>query len=145
VFEKGGNAIQYQADVRLRIEGNPKPWALTEGADPFGQIATWSCKCSALGPPGRKCESYLRYGEGIDETYEIILDAKDVGLIGQAGSWFTLDYMQNHMDLLDITEWDKESIKKAGLSAQGANKLQKLLMDKPEWLEILKEDVKKMF
>jgi len=142
-IEKGGNAIQYQVDIKLRAQGDAKPWALTEGGDPFGQIVTWHCKSAALGPPGRKCESYLRYGEGIDEVAELMFDAKDIGLITGSG-WMTLDFLKNHLSELGLKEWNDDVAKEIGAKAQGQDKMRRLLLSKPEWFNLLRKDIQEM-
>ena len=139
VAEKGGNAIQYQVDVKLRAE-EVKPWP-KEGS-PVGQIVTWKAYCTAIGPPGRSCESYLRYGEGIDELMEMITAGKDVGLIGGSAQWPTLDYLKNHLDVIGVSEWNDDVIAEIGAKANGQDKLRKLLESKPEWADILVEELK---
>lgn len=142
-LEKGGKAIQYQVDVKLMAEGSPKPWSLTDDGEPFGQIVTWKCHSSALGPPGRKCESYIRYGEGIDEINEVVVDARDVGLITGKG-WVVLEFLKDHLGEIghEGLEWNDDNIKEIGARAHGQHELRKLFINKPEWLEILKKDVK---
>lgn len=141
--EKGGNAIQYQVDVKLVAEGDAKPWAATQGGVPFGQIVTWKCKSAALGPPGKSAECYIRYGEGIDEEQEIINDGKDVGLI-TGSTWLYLDFLKNHMNKLGVTEWTKESMVEIGARANGNEELRQIFKNKPEWFDILQNDLNNM-
>ena len=47
---------------------------------------------SALGPPGGKITSYLRYGQGIDCETELVTLASDLGLISKAGAWYTFSF-----------------------------------------------------
>jgi recombination protein RecA len=86
--EASGNKVQYQADVKLGVK-----WfeAYKVGEDQVGQIGHWQCDTSAIGPPGLKCESLLRYGYGIDDRYELLNLCKDFGFIQQKGSWITFD------------------------------------------------------
>jgi RecA/RadA recombinase len=140
--EKGGNAIQYQVDVKLRAEA-VVPWTVTEGGEPFGQIVTWKAYSTGIGPPGRKCESYIRYGEGIDEITELCLDAKDVGLITMNGPvWAELSFLENHLEELGLSKWDEKSMKSVGAYLQGQAKLREALLKNPQWLNWLKEDLK---
>lgn len=90
--EKGGNAIVYQGDVKLRAK-IVRPWKVgsEETGKQIGQIVTWVCDFSALGAPGQEIDSYIRYGRGIDELYEIISCAMDIGLITHKGAWYTFD------------------------------------------------------
>jgi len=139
IAEKGGNAIQYQVDVKLRAE-EVKPWP--DKGSPIGQIVTWKAHCTAIGPPGRSCESYLRYGEGIDELMEMITAGKDVGLIGGSAQWPTLDYLKNHPNVTGVTEWTDDTPAEIGARANGQDKLRILLESKPEWADILKEELR---
>jgi RecA/RadA recombinase len=147
-FEKGGKAIQYQVDVKLMAEGIPAPWALIKDGEPFGQIVTWKCHSSALGPPGRKCESYIRYGEGIDEIQESIIDAREMGLI-TGDAYYYLVFLKNHLeeighkDKLD-REFGKDDYVEIGARAHGQHELRKILVNNPQWLELLKKDIKEL-
>ncbi len=86
-MEDGGVKAQYQADIKLRGKAG-KRWI--EGEKQIGQTVEWEVVTSALGPPGAKVESYIRYGYGIDDITETIMLASDFGIITKAGSWFTL-------------------------------------------------------
>lgn len=148
IIEKGGWAIQYQVDVKLFGIGGPKFLAETEGADPYGQIVTWQCKSTGTSmPPNRTCESYLRYGEGIDETTELIVDASDIGLIGGGGTaWLSFDFLANHLEEIGLsadTEWNDETKKKIGARVNGKNAARKALKENPLWMKILEEDIRR--
>jgi recombination protein RecA len=94
--EKGGNAIGYQVDLKLRVKG-VEPWRVggQETGRQIGQIVKWACEVSALGGPGQEIDGYLRYGKGIDELYELIDMAIDMGLVSKAASWYTLDFLES--------------------------------------------------
>lgn len=77
-LESAGQKIQYQADVKLRIS-HFTPWK--SGDTQIGQIVHWECGTSALGPPGIKVDSNIRYGWGIDEEAELIDLCIDTNLI----------------------------------------------------------------
>lgn len=85
--EASGNKVQYQADVKLGAKYHEE---YKVGEKKVGQIVHWQCDTSAIGPPGMKTQSLLRYGYGIDDRYELINLCKDFGFIKQAGSWITL-------------------------------------------------------
>lgn len=85
--EDGGVKIQYQVDTKLRCKAG-KPWL--DGDKQIGQTVEWQVMTSALGPPGAKIESYLRYGYGIDDITETIMLASDFGIIQKGGAWYTL-------------------------------------------------------
>ena len=87
--EDGGVKLQYQADVKLRC------MSVDTWEDGRGQTPNWSVDYSALGPPGRKIKSHIRYGFGIDETLELIDIGIDFGLITLGGSWYTCDFMKD--------------------------------------------------
>jgi RecA/RadA recombinase len=126
-MEKGGNAVQYQVDIKLRAE-KVELLCAKEGADPYGQIVTWKCLSAALGPPGRKCESYIRYGEGIDELHELIIDASHTELIRESGTWRYFDFLK------DV---EQEEIKFQGyLGARNA------LAQREDWQKVLYERIK---
>ena len=55
-----------------------------------GQIPVWQIVTSALGPPVEKTESFIRYGTGIDEAWEIMRLGIDLGMIEKGGAWFTV-------------------------------------------------------
>ncbi len=127
--EKVANRWTYQADVILRAKG-VKPW--TAGADDkgprIGQIVTWEIGTSALGPPGAKPESYLRYGVGIDKTYELLQQAVELDLVKQAGAWFAFDFLGDAVPL----------------KFQGLEKAYAKLNEDPEAFRLLAKQVKEM-
>lgn len=97
LVEKGGNAIEYQGDVKARAK-SVTAWKVGgDGGKQIGQIVTWVCEWSALCGPGNEVESYIRYGKGIDELYEVIACAMEIGLItggGAKSSWYTLNFIE---------------------------------------------------
>jgi recombination protein RecA len=142
LLEKGGNAIIYQMDVKLKATKVEK-WE--EESKLVGQKVTWLCECAATGmPPGLECESYLRYGEGYDETKELIQFGCDLGLIEKAekSSWYSCDYMKKHLHLLGAIVWNDEVKKKCKI--QGAEALYKLMKEHPAWIEALDKEIKLM-
>lgn len=120
--EGGGMKIAYQADNKLRIK-KFEPWRLNEDGKQIGQIVTWQCICSALGPPGMEVQSYLRYGHGIDEVYEVASFGIDLGLVDKAGSWLTY----------------KDT------KVQGKEKLVAHLQENPELISVLRNEVMELF
>lgn len=89
-MEDGGNKIQYQADTKLLCKGT-SVWEKGSGEDAkkIGQSVDWEVTFSALGPPGETAKTYLRFGFGYDDTWEIITLATDLGLIQKGGSWYS--------------------------------------------------------
>jgi recombination protein RecA len=92
--EKGGNAIKFQVDVKLRSKGS-EYWRPSEGEKPVGKIMTWEIESTNLGeaPPGQTIQSYLRFGVGIDEVQEAVILGTDFGLIEQKGAWYYPHFM----------------------------------------------------
>ena len=86
--ESGGNKIKYQGDVRLKAsyqETYPK-----QAEKPLGQTVHWTIECTALdAPPNQKTTSLLRYGYGVDEEFELLTIAIDLGIVDKGGAWFT--------------------------------------------------------
>lgn len=84
--EKSGNALKYAQDVKL--------WAthkepLLQGETQIGQKVHWIVENSAIGPPGQKVTSYIKYGRGIWNEYEVAELAKDFNIV-EGKSWLTL-------------------------------------------------------
>lgn len=146
-IEKGGWAVQYQCDVKLVSYSSPKLFVEKEGSPPVGQIITWKCTSTGTGcPPNRECQSYIRYGEGIDETTELIVDATDIGLIGGGGTaWLKFDFLKTRTKELGLPEdtvWDDEVLKKLGGRPNGVNAARRVLKENPTWMKWLEEDIK---
>lgn len=140
IQEKGGNAIRYQVDVKLRCKGT-EFWE--HKGKIIGQKVKWLTECTALGmPPGNEYESYIRYGHGVDCIKEIIQMGCDFGLINQKGAWYCCDFMQSHLTTLMATSWDEETKKRC--KAQGEDALYDLIKANPKWLELLEKDVMTM-
>ena len=120
-YEDGGNKIQYQADIKMRCSSFQK-WNLvpTDDTTRVGQVVNWQIITSALGAPGGKIQSYLRYGYGVDDIKEYISLGLDMAIIEKGGAWYTF----------------------GELKAQGEEKLRNALIENPEKLEELKTAVK---
>lgn len=122
--EKSGQAIAYQVDVKLQAL-SMKAWK-DKNENQIGQEVEWQCITSAIGPPGKKTVSYLRYGSGIDKVQELITLACDLGIIKKGGAWYTLQFL--NMD--------------EPPNLQGLEKTRQALIDNPEWLEELNNQIK---
>lgn len=123
-YEDGGNKIQYQADVKLRCTSFQK-WnsVQTDDSTRIGQVANWQVITSALGPPGGKVQSYIRYGYGIDYEKELIGLGLDMGIIMKGGAWYSVTYNgEEH-------------------KYQGEEKLRDALMENPAMLNYIKENI----
>lgn len=127
----GGVKIQYQADTILDVTHTQK-WEA--GDEQIGHVIHWDIVCSSLGPSGKKADSWLRYGTGIDLTHEYIQLAEDLAVLDKRGSWYTASFMENH--LKDGEEWNEKNYK-----FQGAEKFRDFVLDNPHVLAALKKEV----
>jgi recombination protein RecA len=84
--EKSGTSLKYAQDVKL-WGTHFKP--LKKGETIIGQHIFWNIENSAIGPPGGKVESTVKFGRGIWNEYEVASMGKDFGII-EGSSWFTL-------------------------------------------------------
>ena len=96
----GGNKIQYAVDVDLECSYTER-W--TTGAvkdDPdsgteIGKKIHWiTGSTGGNAAPGMKTVSYMRYGYGIDEVYELFDIGKTLSLIRQNKAWFYFDFLE---------------------------------------------------
>ena len=125
--EGGSSRARYLSDVKLRVK-KFEYWE-ANGVK-IGQIGTWLCGYSALGAPGGECQSYIRYGVGIDILQELIATGLDTGLIQKAGAWYSAPY---------ITKRDEQEPK-----FQGEAKLYAAISNNKEWQEWLESDLREM-
>lgn len=126
-----GEYLQYQADTLLECKSKTE-WM--EDNRQVGLIIDWDIQTSSLGSSGRKCQSYFRFGKGLDSIKEIIVLANDLGLIDKAGSWFTCPFLEGEIEGY-ITENNK---------LQGETKLYDHIASDPVKFEILNRKVKEM-
>lgn len=92
LIEDGGLKAQFYKNVHLRLksmEHFPNP------NTPLGQKIKLDILCSALGGPCKKVETYLRYGYGVDDVYELLSMALDVSLIEKSGAWFAVPFLDD--------------------------------------------------
>jgi recombination protein RecA len=83
--------------------------------------------CSSIGSPYKTCDSWIRFGQGIDKVQEILMIAIDLGLISVAGSWYNLDFVES------------EKVK-----VQGQEKVYNYLTEHKELYTLLESKVKEM-
>ena len=116
-IEKSGSALKYQVDVKLHATHSVP---LMQGDTQIGQTIHWQIVTSAIGPPGQKVESHIRYGKGIWKEMEIADLLIDFGLITKAGAWLKLPN---------------------GEKIQGKVKLAQYLEENPEQYETFRNEV----
>jgi recombination protein RecA len=133
---KGGNSIAYQGDIIMR-EKKVQDWNIADRQ--IGQKVTWEVDCTALGGfPGSSCESFLRYGKGIDETAEIVSLAKTFGLIS-GKNWLYFDFLEDHLEEIGETKWDEEMLNK--YKANGEDKAAQYFKENPKIMAILEQEL----
>jgi len=71
-----GKKIQYQADTRMEVK-SITPW--TQSDKQVGQAVNWKVICSSIGSPGTECQSWIKYGHGIDKVSTGRLSARPLG------------------------------------------------------------------
>jgi recombination protein RecA len=147
----GGVKIQYQADTRMEVK-SIQPWVQDD--EQIGQAINWKILCSSMGPPGGECQSWVRYGHGVDKIQEIVIMGQEAGLISQAGAWMTCSFLFNKPELLKqvFPEIElnsdgtyvkqEEALKKC--KCQGAEKLYFFIKNNPCLYEALFEEIKAM-
>ena len=84
----GGVKIQFQADTRMEVE-KIEPWL--SGETQIGQAVNWKVFYSCLGGNG-KCQSWIRYGHGVDSTQELIILGEELGFIEKSAAWYKLAF-----------------------------------------------------
>ena len=151
----GGVKIQYQADTRLEVGSATgvsaiAPWIETSG-ERIGQVINWKVVCSSMGSPGGNIKSYIRYGKGIDKIKEVIEISQDVGLIIQAGSWFSFPFLADTEKGRKLAESIKPELKGVdrdkvigSFKIQGADKAYDFICDHQHAVKILTEEIGKM-
>lgn len=126
----GGVKIQFQADTRMEVKSS-QPWegagSTKEQKNVIGLKVTWDILCSSIGSPYKTCESWIRFGHGIDKVQEILMIAIDLGLISVAGSWYNLDFIET------------EKVK-----LQGQEKVYNYLTENPDMYGLLELKVKEL-
>jgi recombination protein RecA len=95
----GGNKIKYAVDIGLECR---KFTLVREGGAEdgrvIGQEVEWITTSTAFAPPGQVGKSMITFGVGIDELYEMVSLAVELGLIQQSASWYKMSYMEDHVD-----------------------------------------------
>jgi recombination protein RecA len=88
----GGRKWSYVPDLRIRLTKKYKEGDIKEGADIIGHIIEAKITKNRFGPPMRKVEIPLIYGEGFDIERELVENAILYGVVKKGGSWYTYDH-----------------------------------------------------
>lgn len=104
-IEKSGSALKYAQDVKL--------WAthkqpLLQGETQIGQKVNWIVENSAIGPPGQKVTSYIKYGHGLWNEYEVAELAKDFGIV-EGKTWITLPNGEKLQGMVNFAKYLEEN------------------------------------
>jgi len=134
----GGNKIQYAVDVDLECKYAER-WVVgkVEGVEDSGteigkKIHWITGSTGGAAAPGMKTVSYLRYGVGIDEIYELYDISKTLGLIERAGAWYTLSFLVDQVE---------EGTK---IKYQGEDNVLEVLYNNTQYADILRAKVKEI-
>lgn len=100
--EKSGTALKYQVDVKLEASHNEP---IKQGKTQIGQKIHWKIATSAIGPPGAKVTSTLKYGRGIWREYEIAELVSDFGMVKKSGTWLILSDNEKFQGLPKFAEY----------------------------------------
>jgi RecA/RadA recombinase len=146
----GGIKIQFQADTRMEVK-SVTPWVTTDKTR-IGQAVKWTVYYSGLGAKNYECDSWIRYGKGIDKTQELIIMAMELGLISQAGAWMTCDFLYSNPKLLnsinnsivlnDDGTYVEEDLALKACKVNGQDKLYSFISENPTVLDYLFSELK---
>lgn len=139
-----GVKIQFQSDTRMEVE-SINPWIQSD--ERIGQAVNWKIHWSGLGATGAACQSWIRYGKGIDKVQELFILGQEAGLIN-GKQWVTLEFLIPHTDLLleiepDLDVNDTDKVIKA-CKFNGAEKTYNFLVENPKVVELLEKEIKSM-
>ena len=115
----GGNALKFYASVRMDIRRKD---TIKEGSEIIGNRVKIKIIKNKVAPPFKEVEFDILYNEGISKIGDLIDVATEYGVISKGGSWYT--YGEDRV--------------------QGREGLKKMFVEKPELLNQLEEQVRKI-
>ena len=115
----GGNALKFYASVRMDIRRKD---TIKEGSEIIGNRVKVKVIKNKVAPPFKEVEFDIMYNEGISKLGDLIDVATEYGVISKGGSWYT---------------YGTERV-------QGREGLKKIFNEKPELLNQLEEQVRKI-
>jgi recombination protein RecA len=104
--EKSGTSLKYQVDVKLEASHSE---AVMQGESQIGQKIHWKVITSAIGPPGQKVESIIKYGRGVWREYEIADLCCDFGIATKKGAWITLSDTEKFQGMPNFAQYLEEN------------------------------------
>lgn len=114
----GGNALKFYSSVRIDIRRSSQ---IKTADEVIGNRVKVKVVKNKVAPPFRKAEFDIMYGEGISRVGEVIDIGVELGVIKKSGSWFS--YGETKL-------------------GQGRDAVKSLLLDNPELMEELEEQIK---
>ena len=108
----GGKKWAYVPDIRVRLVKKFKQGDITEGGDIIGHIIEAKVTKNRFGPPMRKVEIPLIYGEGFDAERELTDNAILYGVVKKGGAWYSYEHNGEEIKRQGIgafAEWLRET------------------------------------
>jgi recombination protein RecA len=130
---KIGNSLKYMADLIMHVD-KIEVWDTNkEIGRPLGHDIHWRVQESPMGPPHQDMIVPLRYGRGIDNERDILLQAINWGVVIKAGAWYKLPVDEKNKP----TEDEEKMVK-----CQGDVKARNYLVANPKAAEVIEKMVK---
>ncbi len=117
----GGKALKFYATIRLDVR---KSTQIKAGELVIGNQTKIKVVKNKVAPPFKIAEVEIYYGEGISKTSSILNMATEVNIIQKSGAWFS--YKGEHI-------------------GQGRENARKYLLENPEMMEEVKQQVLKAY
>jgi recombination protein RecA len=84
-YTPGGKALKFFADIRLEISRGE---AIKNGDEQIGNRPTAKAVKNKVAPPFRKAMFTLIFGQGIDNTADLLRLGVEKGIVEKTGSWY---------------------------------------------------------
>jgi recombination protein RecA len=102
----GGKALPFYTNVALYMQ---RIGQVKEGETIIGQQVRIKVEKNKIGPPMRQAECYLIYGEGIRKDWDLIVTAREKGIITQKGAgWMEYNGTKVGQGLKAVVEYGHE-------------------------------------